>query len=121
MKFKLDENFGTRMQEIFRQAGHDVHSVVQEGLQGTTDQAIYQICCAEQRCLITFDLDLSDIIRFSPKNTGGIVVIRVQRNPSLGLLEQMITALLRYIQHSSIVQQLLIVEPGRIRIHQGEE
>lgn len=121
MKFKLDENFGTRTQEIFRQAGHDVHSVVQEALQGASDQTIYQVCCAEQRCLITLDLDFSDIVRFSPKNAGGIVVIRVPRNPSLRLLEQMITALLHYIEHSSIIKQLLIVEPGRIRIHQSEE
>jgi len=27
MKFKLDENFGTRTQKIFRLAGHDIHTV----------------------------------------------------------------------------------------------
>jgi hypothetical protein len=27
MKFKLDENFGTRTQELFRAAGHDVQTV----------------------------------------------------------------------------------------------
>ena len=27
MKFKLDENFGTRTQQLFREAGHNVQTV----------------------------------------------------------------------------------------------
>jgi hypothetical protein len=33
-EFKLDENFGIRTQQIFRSAGHDVHTVRDEQLQG---------------------------------------------------------------------------------------
>lgn len=58
MKFKLDENFGTRTQQIFRAAGHDVQTVCDEGLQGSSDQYLYEVCYTEQRCLVTLDLTL---------------------------------------------------------------
>ena len=121
MKFKLDENFGTRTQKIFRLAGHDIHTVRDENLQGSSDQHLYKICCSEQRCLITLDLDFADTVRFPPKQTGGIVVVRVPRNPSLGLLEKLIHQFLQLLTEMSIERQLWIVEVGRIRIHQSTE
>ena len=68
MKFKLDENFGTRTQRIFRAAGHDVQTVRDEGLQGSSDQHLYDVCRFEQRCLVTLDLDFADTIRFQPQS-----------------------------------------------------
>lgn len=121
MKFKLDENFGTRTQHLFQQAGHDVHTVLQEKLQGEPDEAIYLACCQENRCLVTLDLDFSDVVRFPPEKAGGIVVIRVPHNPSLRLLEQLVQSFLNYAEHASDFPQLLIVEPGRIRVHQRRD
>ncbi|MCL4863678.1 MAG: DUF5615 family PIN-like protein [Caldilineaceae bacterium] len=120
MKFKLDENFGTRTQRLFQEAGFDVHTVVQESLQGASDQVVYETCCNEDRCLVTLDLDFSDIVRFPPDQLAGIIVIRAPHNPSLPLLEQMVATVIRYCQDSPIAGQLLIVEVGRIRIHQPE-
>lgn len=124
MKFKLDENFGTRTQHIFKEFGHDAHTVYQESLQGAADQQIYETCRVEERCLITLDLDFSDVIRFPPQNVGGIVVIRVPRNPSLALLEQLIRQFLQTLEQMPLDKNLWIVEVGRIRVHQvdnGEE
>lgn len=117
MKFKLDENFGTRTQRIFRAAGHDVQTVREQGLQGCSDRHLYEVCCSERRCLVTLDLDFADVVRFPPAETGGIVVIRVPRNPSLRLLEQLIKQFLQALVETSINGHLWIVEVGRIRIH----
>jgi len=121
MKFKLDENFGTRTQHVFKAAGHDVRTVSQESLQGASDQQIYDACCAEQRCLVTLDLDFSDVTRFPPDRTGGTAVIRLPRNPSLPLLESLIRQLLHALNTMSLEHKLWIVEPGRIRVHQSDE
>ncbi|MBI4715894.1 MAG: DUF5615 family PIN-like protein [Nitrospirae bacterium] len=120
MKFKLDENFGSRTQEIFRAAGHDVQTVRDQELQGCEDRNLYEVCCAEQRCLLTLDLDFADITRFSPSETKGIVVVRVPRNPSLTLLEQLAQQFLSSLSKMSVEKKLWIVEIGRIRIHQIE-
>jgi predicted nuclease of predicted toxin-antitoxin system len=88
MKFKLDENFGTRTQKIFRAAGHDVRTVRDEGLQGSSDKNLYDVCCLEQRCLVTLDLDFADTFRFQPAHGAGIGVIRLPKNPSLPQIER---------------------------------
>ncbi len=120
MKFKLDENFGTLTQQLFRQAGHNVQTVREEELQGSSDQQLYKVCCEGQRCLVTLDIDFADVIRFPPNQAGGIVVIRVPRNPSLHLLEGLISQFLQILSQKSVEKQLWIVEVGRIRIHQSE-
>jgi predicted nuclease of predicted toxin-antitoxin system len=126
MNFKLDENFGARAQEIFRELGHDADTVVSEGLGGATDNEIYRVRCEEGLCLVTLDLDFSDVVRFPPETAGGIVVIRCPRNPSLTLLERMVRQFLTAIgrQPSQLgemtpAQSLWIVEVDRIRVHQS--
>ncbi|MBI5050619.1 MAG: DUF5615 family PIN-like protein [Nitrospirae bacterium] len=118
MKFKLDENFGTRTQELFQSHGHNVQTVRSQGIQGCTDKSLYDICSAEKRCLVTLDLDFSDITRFPPSQIEGIAVIRVPRNPSLTLLEQLVKQFLKALSTIPIAKNLWIVEIGRIRIHQ---
>jgi len=120
MKFKLDENFGTRTQALFRAAGHDVQTVRGQELQGCLDLDLYKVCCKEQRCLVTLDLDFSDVIRFPPASASGVVVIRVPRNPSLALLMQLVRQFLQALTRMPIEGKLWIVESGRIRIHQTE-
>ena len=121
MKFKLDENFGTRTIDIFRAAGHDAQTVVGEGLSGSNDLNLFETCCAEQRCLVSLDLDFSDVTRFSPKAAGGIIVIRVPRNPSVNLLENLVRQFLGEFERTSLNKNLWIVEAGRIRVHASEE
>jgi len=120
MKFKLDENFGKRTQQIFQMAGHDVQTVRDERLQGSPDQSIFDHCCHEQRCLVTLDLDFTDVTRFPPTQTAGIAVIRVPRNPTLPLLESLIRQFLYALNTTSVHKQLWIIEIGRIRVHQSE-
>ena len=119
MKFKLDENFGTRALGLFRTKGHDAQTVLEQRLQGCTDQRLYATCCAEQRCLVTLDLDFADVTRFPPAKTNGIVVIRVPRNPSHALLAQLVQQFLDYISEVTLEKELWIVEVGRIRIHES--
>lgn len=51
MKVKLDENLGRQATEVFRSAGHDVGTVRHQGLSGARDEAVYELCSREQRCL----------------------------------------------------------------------
>lgn len=120
MKFKLDENFGTRTQNIFQEAGHDVHSVYEEGLQGATDEQIYRVCQEENRCLITLDLDFADVFHFPPQQANGIVVIRMPKHHTLSILEHLTRQFLIALNSTPIEKHLWIVEIGRIRIHQSD-
>jgi len=69
---------------------------------------------------VTLDLDFANVIRFSPKQLAGIVVIPVPKNPSLPLLENLIRQFLYAQNQMPIDKNLWIVEVGRIRVHQLE-
>lgn len=120
MKFKLDENLGAQIQELLRGAGHDVQTVRDQRLEGCSDRRLYDMCCAEQRCLVTLDLDFADVTRFPPGRAGGIVVFRLPRAPSYALLGELVRQFLQALSDMSVDKELWIVEPGRIRIHESE-
>ncbi|MCP4165225.1 MAG: hypothetical protein GY759_04940 [Chloroflexi bacterium] len=121
MKFKLDENFGNRTERLFLEAGHDVRTIRQQSMQGASDQSLYEACRVEGRCIVTLDLDFSNILRFSPRDTSGIVVVRAPGNLSLPILENLVCQFLRSIENMSIEGRLWIIEPGRIRIHHADD
>ena len=121
MKFKLDENFGRRTADLFVHAGHAIETVVEEGLGGASDRAVFEACRAEDRCLVSLDLDFSDVTRFPPHDSGGIAVIRCPRNPTPDQLNVMISRFLSALSTNEIVGRLWIIELTRIRVHASTE
>ena len=79
MKFKLDENLDPRLISLIQEGAHDVETVSSEGLSGSSDETVYEVCIRESRILITLDLDFSNPFRFPPAPTAGIVVVSPPR------------------------------------------
>ena len=77
MKVKLDENLGNRAAALFGDFGHQVMTVSEQDLQGTNDDDLIDACRAEERVLVTLDLDFSNVLRFPPERYAGIGVLRL--------------------------------------------
>ena len=88
MRIKLDENLPFDLVSILTALGHDVDSVIQEGIQGSQDAEIWQAAQEEERFLITQDLDFSDIRRFVPGSHSGILLIRLHNPTRRALLRR---------------------------------
>ncbi len=67
MRIKLDEKLGERGRQPFADAGHDVCTVKDQGLEGAEDGAVIDVCRDEGRCLVTLDLDFSHPFLFPPE------------------------------------------------------
>jgi len=78
MRIKLDENLPIRSALRLRDLGHDVDTVLDEGLGGQSDAAIWEAVQSEGRFLVTQDLDFSDMRRFAPGTHHGILLIRLE-------------------------------------------
>lgn len=79
MKIKLDENLPDALVELLENLGHEVHTVLSEGLKGRNDRVIWDLAQAESRFLITQDLDFSNIHQFTPGTHAGILLIRLHQ------------------------------------------
>lgn len=82
MRIKLDENLGERGKEIFKKYGHDALSVYDQKLESSSDNDLIQICNAEERCIVTLDMDFANPLNYQPSKYNGIAVIRLPKNSS---------------------------------------
>lgn len=76
MRLKLDENIDARLAVVLRGAGHDALTVREQNLHGTDDIDLYQLCISENRTLVTLGLDFSNILRYPPEGTAGLIMLR---------------------------------------------
>jgi predicted nuclease of predicted toxin-antitoxin system len=117
LNLKIDENMPLECAAKLRQAGFSVDTVLDEGLSGTDDTALLQICQRESRILLTLDLDFADIRSYPPGTHAGIVVLRPESQDQRSLLS-MTERLLSVLREKSARSELWIVEPSRIRIRE---
>jgi predicted nuclease of predicted toxin-antitoxin system len=120
VRFKLDENLGTRGKAILAAAGHDACTVADQSLTSYEDHAIIERCKAEDRCLVTLDLDFANPLVFQPSLYSGIAVLRAPPHPSLADLERLVENLAKALPHETITGKLWIVETSRIRVYQEQ-
>ena len=120
MKLKLDENLPTELAELFREHGHDTHTVLDEALGGATDSTIAEVCRTENRTIVTFDTDFADIRTYVPAEFNGIVVLRLG-NQSKEHLLGVAARLLPTLESQPLRGQLWIVEDSQIRIREKSE
>lgn len=120
MKFKLDENLGTRGAELFRKAGHEVRTVAEQGLCRAPDRRLITACREEGRCIVTLDLDYANPLLFRPSEYAGIAVLRLPCKPTPEDLYDLIRTLLARLSLAEIAGKLWIVQRGHVREYQEE-
>lgn len=119
MHCKIDENMPIDVADLLRQAGHDCHTVYDEGLSGAVDATVFARCQAEQRVLITLDLDFADIRAYPPADTAGIVVLR-PGEPDRERVLRIVARILPLFSGEPIGQRLWVVEEDRVRIRRSD-
>jgi predicted nuclease of predicted toxin-antitoxin system len=121
VKLKLDENLGRSHLELLRRAGHDVVSVVEQGLTSSTDRELIAVCQSEGRCLVTLDQEFGNPLLFHPQEYPGIAVVRLSSRPTSAEFRSALETLVQALERSEIKGRLWIVQASRVREYRPDD
>jgi predicted nuclease of predicted toxin-antitoxin system len=132
VKFKLDENLSRATAAVLREAEFDVVTVSDQGLEGARDLDLIGCCVREERCLITMDAEFGNPLLYPPRHYRGIVLLRLPGRATTELIRDTVRTLRDALlasgppPGSSIPlpgpdRHLWVVQPGRVRLYQGDD
>lgn len=118
MRVKVDEDLPEAIVRLLREQAYDAESVIDEGMGGWKDPALWQATQAEQRFLITADKGFGDIRRYPPGTHPGVLLLRPDEDgirPVLTLLERV----LREHSLDALSATITVATPRGIRIRRA--
>ena len=78
MKFLADMGVSMTVVKTLRSAGYEAIHLSELGLQRLTDSSIMQKAFQEQRIVLTFDLDFTDLLAASGDALPSVVLFRIK-------------------------------------------
>jgi predicted nuclease of predicted toxin-antitoxin system len=98
------------------QEGYTVKDVRDHGHRGSSDEEIYRFAQEEEAILLTGDVGFGNILKFPLGQHFGIVVARFPSEMPPREINKEIVASLKDMRDEDFKGNLIILEPGRIRI-----
>ena len=117
MDFKIDENLPIEVARLFAEAGHSGSTATEEGLGGSSDQAIAEKCQADGLILVTLDVGCADIGTYSPSDYPGLIVLRLKHQDKQAV-SNVVSRLIGLLKEEELTKRLWIVDESRIRIRE---
>ena len=77
MRLKLDEHIPQQLSPVLAALGHDARTVVDQGLTGHADQAIWWAVAQEDRLLVTQDLAFGRVALAGTGQGPGLLILRL--------------------------------------------
>jgi len=115
----FDENLPTSA-AILASAGHDVDTVLAEGLTGAPDPDVVLAATAAGRILVSLDVGLGDIRVYPPGSHAGIVVLRVP-DQSAVTVTKTISDLASLTELASLTGSVAVLQRGLLRIRHPDQ
>lgn len=100
---------------MLRQAGHDALTLHDQNMVGASDQQVAAVCREEERALVTFDLDFSDLRTYQPANYSGIVIFKARTQAKSAILK-LVTRFLQLLETQPLQGCLWILQENGLRI-----
>jgi predicted nuclease of predicted toxin-antitoxin system len=115
MRFLADMGVAIRVVEWLRDEDYDARHLREEELQRLPDDQIFGKAVAENRVVLTFDLDFGEIVASSGRQKVSVVLFRLQNTRTPHVIERLKAALQEAgpaLEQGAVV----VVEESRFRI-----
>lgn len=115
--FLIDEDLPRNLAELLRARGHNAQDVRDVELRGQPDSRIFAYALENELALITADIEFAHIHRYPPGTHHGIVLLRFPNEAHADVLRHVTVTALSLLDAKEISGNIVVVEPGQIRIH----
>lgn len=115
MRFLADMGVSQGVVEWLRAASHDATHLRDEGLHCLPNGDIFQKASAEQRIVLTFDLDFGEIVAASRGRVVSVILFRLH-NTRTGHVIDRLQAVLQQSSAELRSGAIVVVEEGRHRV-----
>lgn len=117
MRFLCDMCVSLKVVDWLRRQGHDSVHLRDEGLQRLPNGEVFTKAIAEDRIVVTFDLDFGELAAMAGGRVASVIVFRLRNARADHVIERLSAALeqsVASLQEGTIV----VVEESRLRIRQ---
>jgi len=118
-RFLIDEDMPRSLAKVLRDKGFEVLDVRDCGLRGGSDDEIFEFAQKERAIILTGDTGFGNLLRFPLSSHCGIVIANFPNEISTAGLNHQIVIGFDRIKEADFKSNLIILEPGKIRIRRG--
>ena len=115
-KFLIDEDIPRSTAKVLRDRGYEVLDARDCGLRGTVDEEVFKFAQKEKAVLLTSDLGFGNLLRFPVGRHSGVVIVHFPNEISASELSNQIIKSFDTLAEEDFTKNLIILEPGKIRI-----
>ena len=89
MRFLADAGIARRIVEWLRTESHDAAYLQELGLQRLPDRDVFAKASAEQRIVLTFDLDFGELVALSAPPAASVILFRLHDTSTPHVIERL--------------------------------
>lgn len=116
LRFVIDEDLPRSTGQVLTSAGYGVFDVRDHGLRGKKDPLIFQFAQDKRAVLLTGDFSFGNIIQFPLGRHCGVIILAFPSTFPIAKMNQQFLKQLRSLSQKDIAGNLIIIEPGRVRL-----
>jgi predicted nuclease of predicted toxin-antitoxin system len=120
IKFLLDEDLPRSTAKVLRNQGYEVVEVRDTHLKAKPDSDVFKFAQKQDIIILTADMGFSSTHRFPPGTHSGIVVVHFPNEVSNDTINSTLAAALKTVEDSDFTGNLIIIEPGRMRMRRAD-
>ncbi len=115
MRIKVDEDLPRAAIRLLQDRHYDAAGVVEQGMGGWKDPALWRAVQREGRFLVTADKGFADVRTYPPGSHAGVLLLRPNEDGIRPVVELLKRVLANY-ELASLAETVTVVTPRSIRI-----
>lgn len=121
LKFIIDEDMPYSTGDMLQKQGHKIVHIKDSKIRGSDDREVYNFAQKEEAILLTGDRGFGNILWFPSDLHFGIVIAHFPNEITSQKMNELISKEIKNLSREDFMGNLIILEPGRIRIHRHKD